>query len=310
MRIGIDIGGTKVEGVVLASSGDELARQRIATPRDDYQGLLDALASMVAALETAAGGKASVGIGTPGVRSPSTGLTLNANLVMLNGRDVATDIAARLGRPVRVDNDANCFVLSEASDGAATLETPAGPETVDVVFGATLGTGVGGGIVVNGRVLGGFHGAAAEWSHTTLPFLKPGEEGRPGCFCGRSACIESFISGPALEHDHAQSTGRTLHGKAVVASAESGDARAAACLERYQDRLARALAGVINLLDPRVIVLGGGLSDIPSLYRDVLALTERYTVIKRLGTKLVRARHGDASGARGAAWLWPANGSV
>jgi len=305
MRIGIDVGGTKVEGLVLAASGHELARQRVATPRDDYRALLDVLASMVAALETAATGRASVGIGTPGVRSPATGVIVNSNLGVLNGRDVAADVAARLRRPVRVENDANCFVLSEASDGAAAPETPVGPETLDLVFGATLGTGVGGGIVVNGRVLAGLHGAAAEWSHTTLPFLKPGEEGRPGCFCGRVACIESFISGPALEHDHAQATGRALPGKAVVALAESGDAQAAACVARYEDRLARALAGVINLLDPRVIVLGGGLSDIPSLYRNVLPITEQYTVVRKLETKLVRARHGDASGARGAAWLWP-----
>jgi fructokinase len=305
MRIGIDLGGTKMEGIALAASGDELARQRVATPRDSYEGLLASLASMVAALETATGRSGSIGVGTPGVRTPSGGLIVNSNLTLLNGRNIVADLTQHLGRPVRVDNDANCFVLSEASDGAASLGGQPRGDGPDVVFGATLGTGVGGGIVVDGRVLAGANGMAAEWSHTTLPFLRPDDIGRPGCFCGHEACIESFISGPGLEHDFVRETGHALPGRAIVARAESGDPDASGALARYEDRLARALAGVINLIDPRAIVLGGGLSDIPSLYRNVLPLCERYTVAKGLRTKLVRAKHGDASGARGAAWLWP-----
>jgi len=305
MRIGIDLGGTKVEGIALAASGDELARQRVATPRDSYEALLASLASMVAALEAATGRSGSIGVGTPGVRTPGSGLIVNSNLTLLNGRDIVADLSQRVGRPVRVDNDANCFVLSEASDGAASLGGQSRGDGPDVVFGATLGTGVGGGIVIDGHVLAGANGMAAEWSHTTLPFLRPEDVGRPGCFCGHDACIESFVSGPGLEHDFLRATGHALPGRAIVARAESGEPHATSALARYEDRLARALAGVINLIDPRAIVLGGGLSDIPSLYRNVLPLCERYTVAKGLRTKLVRAKHGDASGARGAAWLWP-----
>lgn len=305
MRIGIDVGGTKIEGIALAASGEELARQRVATPRESYDAILASLSSMVAALEAATGRSGRIGIGTPGVRSPSTGRIVNSNLAPLNDRDIVADLTRHLGRPVRVDNDANCFVLSEASDGAAAPGAQAGGDGWDVVFGATLGTGVGGGIVVDGRVLAGANGMAAEWSHTTLPFLRQDDDGRPGCFCGHEACIESFLSGPGLEHDFRRATGHPLPGRAIVSRAEQGDAEAVAVLARYEDRLARALAGVINLIDPRAIVLGGGLSDISSLYRNVLPLCERYTVAKDLRTQLVRAKHGDASGARGAAWLWP-----
>jgi len=313
MRIGIDLGGTKIEGVALSMEGVELARQRVVTPRDSYSSLLASLASMVNALEAATGRGGKVGLGTPGVCEPDSGHIVNSNLAILNGHAIATDLGVKLGRPVRVDNDANCFVLSEAVDGAASLvalpdETAARRAQgtgLDVIFGATLGTGVGGGIVVNGQVLNGVNGMAAEWSHTTLPFLESGERGRPDCFCGHAGCIESFVSGPALEYDYLSTTGHPLPGRAIVARAESGNLEAAGTLARYEDRLGRALAGVINLIDPRVIVLGGGLSDIPSLYEHVLQVCERYTVAKHLRTKIVRARHGDASGARGAAWLWP-----
>jgi fructokinase len=313
MRIGIDLGGTKIEGVALSADGVELARQRVVTPRDSYVSLLASLTSMVTALETATASTGKVGVGTPGVCEPDTGHIVNSNLGILNGHDIATDLGLRLGRPIRVDNDANCFVLSEAIDGAASLPAPLQGKplghgqsaAIDVIFGATLGTGVGGGIVIDGRVLNGINGMAAEWSHTTLPFLRPGEQGRPDCFCGHQGCIESFVSGPALEYDYLSTTGHPSPGRAIVARAEAGNPEAAGTLARYEDRLARALAGVINLIDPRVIVLGGGLSDIPSLYQHVLQACERYTVAKHLRTQLVRARHGDASGARGAAWLWP-----
>jgi fructokinase len=302
MRIGIDLGGTKIEGVVLAPDGHEVARRRAATPTTGYDDVLAALAATVFALESEANARCTVGVGTPGFLSPATGLIRNSNLLALNDRAVDRDLSARLDRPVRVANDANCFVLSEAADGAAK---PAAPDPLDVVFGATLGTGVGGGIVLGGRVLGGANGSAAEWSHTTLPFLREGERSPYQCFCGHAGCIESFTSGRGLAGAYEEVTGQALEPTAVGERLQAGEAAASAALDLYADRLARALAGVINLIDPRVVVLGGGVSKNARLLPAVSARWERYTVAKSLRTELVGARHGDASGVRGAAWLWP-----
>ena len=290
---------------MLAPDGVEHARHRVATPGTSYEAVVDALVALVTELEATAGARCTVGVGTPGFLSPGTGLIRNSNLLSLNGRAVDRDLGSRLGRPVRVANDANCFVLSETSDGAAAL--PAGSargHDPDVVFGATLGTGVGGGIVIDGRVLAGANGSAAEWSHTTLPFLRPGEQSPYECFCGHAGCIESFTSGRGLAGAYRERTGVSLPPTEIGALAQAGDNAALAALETYSDRLARALAGVINLIDPRVIVLGGGVSKNARILTLVPALWERYTVAKDLRTALVEAKHGDASGVRGAARLW------
>jgi fructokinase len=304
VRIGIDLGGTKIEGVVLGPDGREVARHRAATPTTGYDDVLTALMTMVAKLEAGAGVRCTVGVGTPGFLSPGTGLIRNSNLLALNDRPVDRDLSERLDRPVRVANDANCFVLSEAADGAAAPPASATPDPLDVVFGATLGTGVGGGIVIGGRVLGGANGSAAEWSHTTLPFLQPDERSPYKCFCGHDGCIESFTSGRGLAGAYHEVTGQALEPPIVGQRLQAGEPAANAALDLYADRLARALAGVINLIDPRIIVLGGGVSKNARLFTVVPALWERYTVAKSLRTQLVVARHGDASGVRGAAWLW------
>ena len=308
MRLGIDLGGTKIEGIVLADSGAVVAGARVATPADGYASVLRAIADLAGQLEDTAGQRCSIGVGTPGFLSPRTGLISNSNLTALNGHAVDRDLAETIGRPVRVDNDANCFVLSEATDGAAALPAAAGarkPGAIDVVFGATLGTGVGGGIVIDGRVHGGANGSAAEWSHTTLPFLRPTEKSPYACFCGRPSCIESFVSGRGLAGAYTEVTGTALPGPEVGRLAAAGDAAAGEAFAIYADRLARALAGVINILDPRVIVLGGGVSNNAHLFDLVPRLWNRYRVADDLRTDLVAARHGDASGVRGAACLWP-----
>jgi len=307
MQIGIDLGGTKIEGIVLAADGRERARQRIDTPTSGYDAVLNALANLVKGLEAVAAARCTVGVGTPGFLSPATGLIRNSNLLSLNGRAIDRDLASRLDRPVRVANDANCFVLSEAADGAAAawLRRDDGAAAPDVVFGATLGTGVGGGLVIDGRVLGGANGSAAEWSHTTLPFLHAGERSSYECFCGNPGCIESFVSGRGLAGAYHEVADDTLPPVEIGHRAASGDPTANAALDVYADRLARALAGVINLVDPRVIVLGGGVSNNPRIFRMVPTMWEHYTVAKELRTTLVKARHGDASGVRGAARLWP-----
>jgi len=305
VRIGIDLGGTKIEGVVLGDDGRELVRRRAATPTTGYDDVLGALTELVRALEAEAKKRCTVGVGTPGFLSPATGLIGNSNLLALNGKSVDRDLSSRLDRPVRVANDANCFVLSEASDGAAAMPVRGEGGGVDVVFGATLGTGVGGGIVIDGRVLGGANGSAAEWSHTTLPFLRPDERSPYACFCGHPNCIESFISGRGLAGAYREVTGQNVDPTEVGQRSQAGHADANAALDLYADRLARALAGVINLIDPRVIVLGGGVSRNGRLFRAVPATWERYTVAKEVRTTLVEAKHGDASGVRGAAWLWP-----
>ena len=296
LRLGIDLGGTKIEIIAIDSDGRETERRRIASPRDDYDGTVRAVAGLVASVESALGRRGSVGIGIPGSLSPATGKIRNANSTWLNGRVLNVDMAAALDRPVRLANDANCLVLSEARDGAA-----AGAE---IVFAIILGTGVGGGIAVHGRPLVGCNAIAGEWGHNPLPW--PRDDERPGhaCFCGRRGCIETFLSGPALARDHTLATGQDLSAEDVATAAAAGDADAGATLRRYLDRLARALAHAINMLDPDVIVFGGGLSNIEALTKGWPERLNPYVLSDRIDTKIVRARHGDSSGVRGAAWLW------
>jgi len=304
LRIGIDLGGTKIEAIAIDGRGTQRARLRRPTPQGDYEATLDTIAALVAEIESdpslAPIGPARVGVGTPGAFSSVTGRLKNANSTCLNGRALAADLEARLARPLRFANDANCFALSEAADGAA--------EGACVVFGVILGTGVGGGIVVDGRVLEGRNAIAGEWGHNPLPLMDERDGPRPDCYCGRAGCVETWLSGPALAADHLRTTGQALSAQAVAAGAVAGDTGCADTLERYCGRAARALAGVINLLDPDVIVLGGGLSNIDRLYVRVPELWGPHVFSDRVDTLLVRNRHGDSSGVRGAAWLWPAQG--
>jgi fructokinase len=305
VRIGIDVGGTKIEAIALSPTGEEIARRRIATPRD-YAASLEAITTLVRALEQTAGGHGTVGVGIPGTVVPRTGLVKNANSTWLNGQPLGRDLEQRLGRPVRLMNDANCFALSEATDGAAA--------GAPVVFGVILGTGVGGGIVAGGRVLPGANLIAGEWGHNPLPWSGDAEQPGPPCYCGKRGCIETWLSGPGFERDHAQFTGRALSGPEIVQAAARGDADASSALARYHDRLARALAGLINVLDPDVVVLGGGMSNIAGLPEATAALLPRHLFAagassEPVVTRVVRAAHGDASGVRGAAWLWSDGGS-
>jgi len=295
-RIGIDLGGTKIEGVALDDEGNELGRERVATPRGEYDGTIATIAQVVAALEQRFGGPASVGIGIPGAISPATGLVKNANSTWLNGRAFDRDLERGLKRPIRLANDANCFALSEATDGAAAGS--------GVVFGVILGTGVGGGIVVNGRIVEGAHRIAGEWGHNPLPAPYDDERPGPACYCGRHGCIETFLSGPGWADDTARRTGRRADAMSLADAAVKGDALAREALTRYVDRLARALATVINVIDPDAIVLGGGLSNIAALYHEVPARWAAHVFSDLVSTRLVRAAHGDSSGVRGAAWLW------
>ncbi|WP_088279319.1 ROK family protein [Ideonella sp. A 288] len=297
--IGIDLGGTKIEAVVLDPAGQVAWGRRIASPSQRYDTLVEAIAGLAeAALASPVGAGATIGLGTPGSLTPE-GLVKNANTTCLNGRPLQRDLSARLGRPVRVANDANCLALSEATDGAGA--------GAGVVFAAILGTGTGAGIAVDGRVLTGPNGLAGEWGHNPLPWRQP-DDPWPACYCGQSGCIEALVSGPALARDHAQRTGASLTAEAVAQAARQGDAACTETLARWHHRLARALAQVINTLDPDVIVLGGGLSRIDSVYREVPALWDRWVFSGGLKdpvrTPLRPARHGDASGVRGAAWLW------
>jgi fructokinase len=297
MRIGIDLGGTKIEGIALAADGTVPVRRRVATPRA-YGETLDALEELVGAVERAAGERCTVGIGIPGIVSRVTGLVKNANSTWLNGRPLASDLEARLDRPIRVMNDANCFALSEAADGAAA--------GAGAVFGVILGTGVGGGFVLDGRVHVGVNEIGGEWGHNPLPWMTAEEHPGPLCFCGKRGCVEMFLSGPGLERDHVAHAGARLPAREITAAAASGDAAAAATMARYRDRLARALASVVNVLDPDVVVLGGGLSNIPGLAEAALEGLPRWVFSDTLATRVVRNVHGDSSGVRGAAWLWPA----
>ncbi|MFQ6017034.1 MAG: ROK family protein, partial [Kiloniellaceae bacterium] len=292
---GIDLGGTKIEAIALDAGGHELFRCRIATPRGDYPATVTAVARLVGGIESELARRGSVGIGIPGAVSPATGRIKNANSTWLNGRPFDRDLAAALGRPVRLTNDANCFALSEAVDGAAA--------GADVVFGVILGTGVGGGVVVDGRPLTGRNAIAGEWGHNPLPWPRDEERPGPPCYCGKLGCIETFLSGPGLSRDHAAAGGAKLPAERVVARAAGGDPTAAGALDRYEDRLARALAHVINLLDPEIVVLGGGLSNVARLYQALPRRLPAYVFSDRVDTAVVAPKHGDSSGVRGAAWL-------
>ena len=296
LRFGIDLGGSKIEIIALDSTGQERLRRRVATPQGDYQATLAAVAALVDEAERELGARGSVGVGTPGSISRATGLLRGSNSVCLNGQPIRRDLERVLDRAVRITNDANCFALSEATDGAG-----AGAE---VVFGAILGTGVGAGIVVRGQVLDGPNAIAGEWGHNPLPW--PRDDERPGrrCFCGQHGCIETFLAGPGIAADHAAHTGARLSAPDIVAAAALGDAACNATLARYEERLARALAHLINILDPDVVVLGGGLSNIDRLYENVPRYWGDYVFSDRVDTRLVRHAYGDSSGVRGAAWLW------
>jgi len=296
LRIGIDLGGSKIEGWAVGRASEPLAQRRIASPQGDYGATIDAVRGLVEALEAEAGGRGTVGVGIPGAVSPATGLVKNANSTWLIGKPFDKDLAAALGRPVRVENDANCLALSEAVDGAG-----AGAK---VVFGVILGTGVGGGLAFDSRPLTGANAIAGEWGHNPLP--RPSDEERPGaeCYCGRMGCIETFLSGPSLARDYAARGGPALDAAEIAERAQTGEAEAEAALARHAERLARALAGVVNIVDPDVIVLGGGLSNIAGLCEAVTAQWAAHIFSDTVVTRLSVAAHGDASGVRGAAWLW------
>jgi fructokinase len=324
MRIGIDLGGSKIEGIALDAGGNVRLRRRVSSPHGDYAKTLMALADLVGAIESAVGERGTVGVGIPGTISSATGLVKNANSTWLNGRPLGDDLPRLLNRRIRFANDANCFALSEASDGAAA--------GAPVVFGVIIGTGTGGGLVVHGRVIEGVNGIGGEWGHNPLPAPRDDERPGPACYCGRSGCIETFLSGPGLACDYARATragcspgepanaivpvlsddiapageATRLTAHEIAVRAAAGDPIASACLERYEDRMARALASIINVLDPDVIVLGGGLSNIDRLYESVPRIWMPYIFSDQVATRLVRALHGDSSGVRGAAWLWKA----
>nr|WP_045116868.1 ROK family protein [Plesiocystis pacifica] len=296
MRIGVDLGGTKIAAVALDDAGTELASRRLATP-GSYGAILERIAELIGALEGELGRPASVGIGTPGASCRKTGRMTLAGNTALEGRPFVADVGARLRREVRVTNDANCFALSEAVDGAA-----AGAE---LVVGVILGTGVGAGLVADGRVLAGARGLAGEWGHTPLPWQRADERGIRACHCGRASCIETFLAGPGISADHLRATERSLDAHEIVAAARAGDRGARATLGRFYDRLARSLAVLISLLDPDVIVLGGGVSKVHEIYDELPQRLPAWLGPTRPAARIVPSTHGDASGVRGAAWLWP-----
>ena len=295
-RIGIDLGGTKIEAAAVDRLGAVRVRRRVATPVGNYRATIDAIIALVGIIELRIGETAPIGIGIPGAISPITGLVKNANSTWLIGRSLQQDLEAVLRRPIRLANDANCFVLSEATDGAAM--------GMPTVFGVILGTGVGGGIALGGRIIFGANAIAGEWGHNPLPWPGPDEISGPACYCGRWGCIETFLSGPALAADHRRHGGRSLSAVEIAALAARGDQECGTTLGRYTDRLARGLASVINLLDPDAIVLGGGLSGISALYEEVPRLWNQYIFSDKVVTRLLPPVHGDSSGVRGAAWLW------
>lgn len=296
LRIGVDLGGTKIEVVALAQDGRELLRHRVPTPQGNYAGTVMAVARLVEDAENQLGVRGTVGIGIPGAESQTSGLIKNANSTCLIGKPLKRDLQAVLQREVRLMNDANCFALSEAVDGAG-----AGAE---VVFGIILGTGVGGGIVIRGEALPGRNAIAGEWGHNPLPLPTADDLPLPPCYCGRSGCIETYLSGPALATDHAARSGERLDPAEIDRRARSGDAACEASLTRYEERLARSLASIINVIDPDVIVLGGGLSNLQRLYTNVPLLWDRCVFSDHVSTQLLPPVHGDSSGVRGAAWLW------
>ncbi len=297
---GIDLGGTKIEGVLMKPSGEVVLRRRVATPAGDYEGTLKRIVDLHRKLEEEAGRELPLGLGAPGSPSPATGRMRNANSTCLNGQLLQQDLEARLQRPLRMANDADCFTLSEAVDGAGAGAA--------VVFGVILGTGTGGGIAVGGRLLPGTNAITGEWGHNPLPWPEPEELPGPPCYCGRRGCIETFLSGPGMARDHLGRTGDTLTAREIARRANEGDTEAEVTLQRYAHRLARGLASIVNVLDPEVIVLGGGLSGIEQLYETVPRLWREFVFSDVITTRLLPPLHGDSSGVRGAAWLWKETG--
>ncbi len=300
MFIGIDLGGTKIEGIALDAAGETLLRLRVPTPQQDYAATVRAITDLIRHIEQQTGRRGSVGVGIPGAISPATDRVKNANSTWLIGQPLHHDLEQTLNRPVRIENDANCFVVSEATDGAA--------QGAEVAFGVIIGTGTGGGIYVRGRSLIGTNAIAGEWGHNPLPWPTAAELPGPDCYCGKQGCIETWLSGPGFARDYRQASGQRRDPETIVRLAAEGNTHAEAALQRYEDRLARGLASVINLLDPEVIVLGGGMSNIPRLYDNVPRRVADYVFSDRVTTRLVPPRHGDSSGVRGAAWLWKEHG--
>lgn len=298
VRIGVDLGGTKIEAIALDEDGIELGRHRVPTPRFDYQESIAAIVGLVERLESQTGQTGTVGVGMPGALSPVTGRVKNANSTWLNGTEFNRDLAATLGRPVICVNDANCLAVSEAVDGAA-----AGAR---VVFAAILGTGVGAGIAIDGQAHVGGNAIGGEWGHIPLPWPRADELPGPDCYCGKTGCMETWVSGTGLQNDYERVVGERLRGAEIVARAEAGDAPSEAAMARYEDRLARGLASIITVLDPDVIVFGGGMSNVERLYRNVPEKLPQWVFGGECATPIRRAKHGDSSGVRGAAWLWPA----
>ena len=296
IRIGVDLGGTKIEGIALDEDGNELVRDRVPTPQGDYKGTLDAIAELVGHIEQSCDDEGTIGICTPGAISPATGLLKNSNSVCMNGMPVNQDLIDLLGREIRMTNDANCFALSEATDGAAAGS--------DVVFGVIIGTGTGAGVVVNGHVLMGPNAIAGEWGHNPLPWPQDLELPGPECYCGKQGCIETWLSGPGMVRDHELHANIIHDPETIVSKAAFGDEEAEETLQRYEGRLSRGLAHVINILDPDVIVLGGGMGNIKRLYTNVPKLWDQYVFSDRVDTRLMPPKYGDSSGVRGAAWLW------
>ncbi len=297
MRIGIDLGGTKIEAIALLDDGSILQRRRIATPAGGVEAILGAVKRLIQAIEDQAGQTGSIGIGMPGAISPASGLIKNSNSVCLNGQPFAQELQSLLGRELRFANDADCMALSEARDGAG--------QGASIVFAAILGTGTGGGIVVDGKLLSGVNAICGEWGHNPLPWPNHSELPGPVCYCGKSSCIETWLSGPGFSRDYAQETGQQLNPEQIALRAEQGDNSASRVMRRYEDRLARSLATLINVLDPQVCVLAGGMSNIQRLYREVPSRLASYVFSDRVDTRILPALHGDSSGVRGAAWLWP-----
>jgi fructokinase len=297
MRIGIDLGGTKIEALAIDDRGVELARHRVDTPRDDYDATVQAIVGLVRRLEEETGKTGTVGAGIPGTVSRITGLVKNANSTWLNGRPFHKDLIAALGREVRVANDANCLAVSEATDGAAAGAC--------VVYGVILGTGCGGGVAIDGCVHDGPNGVAGEWGHNPLPWQKPEENPGPECYCGKRGCMEMWVSGTGIALDYKNATSRVKTTREIVADFNAGDREAIAAMERFEDRLARGLANVVNILDPDVIVIGGGVSSVGHIYQKLPELVTAYVFGGEMSTPIVQAKYGDSSGVRGAAWLWP-----
>ena len=296
MRLGVDLGGTKIEILALDESGNELLRKRRSTPRNDYRATIDSIKQLVIDVEHELDKKGSVGIGTPGSLSPATGLLRNCNSTCLNGKPFKQDLEKALGREIRMTNDANCFALSEATDGAAAGE--------NIVFGVIVGTGCGAGVIVNGMVVDGPNAIGGEWGHNPLPWPQGNELNTTKCWCGKNGCIETFLSGTGFSADYLRVVGEECSSQEIVQAADSGSAYAQQVLARYEHRMARSLAHIINILDPNVIVLGGGMSNVKRLYKNVPQIWQQYVFSDTVLTKLVSPKHGDSSGVRGAAWLW------